>query len=113
MHRWLQTAEQCEAIKAHCPQTQLVMFADRESDVTEVIDYCNSQDAFDYVIRGGVDRVLSKSHKSEASVKVRNELLSGKTRFQKQMSICSRVAWGSASLKQHPSQAELPSGHRD
>ena len=105
-YRWLQTAEQCQAIKAHCPQTQLVMVADRESDITEVIDYCNSQDAFDYVIRGGVDRVLSKSHKSEASVKVRNELLSGKTRFQKQMSIRSRVAWGSASLKQHPSQAD-------
>ena len=105
-YRWLQTAEQCEAIKAHCPQTQFVMVADRESDITEVIDYCNSQDAFDYVIRSGVDRVLSKSHKSEASVKVRNELLSGKTRFQKQMSIRSRVAWGSASLKQHPSQAD-------
>lgn len=105
-YRWLQTAEQCEAIKAHCPKTQLVMVADRESDITEVIDYCNSQDAFDWVIRGGVDRVLSKSHKSEASVKVRDELQRSKIRFKKQMSIRSRVAWGSASLKQHPSQAD-------
>lgn len=105
-YRWLQTAEQCEAIKAHCPQTQLVMVADRESDITEVIDYCNSQEAFDWVIRGGVDRIMSKPKQSTPSVKVRNQLSDGKIRLQKQMSIRSRVSWGSASLKQHPSQAD-------
>ena len=103
--RWLETAEQCQAIKAHCPETQLIMVADRESDITEVIDYCNSQDDFDWVIRGGVDRILSKA-RSEASVKVRDELLGGKIRFEKQMPIRSRVSWGSPSLKQHPSQAD-------
>ena len=105
-YRWLQTAEQCQAIKAHCPATQLIMVADRESDITEVIDYCNSQEAFDWVIRGGVDRIVSKSKQSEVSVKVRDQLLAGKTRLKKQMSIRSRVSWGSASLKQHPSQAD-------
>ena len=39
-------------------------------------------------------------------MKVRDLLLQGKTRLQKQMSIHSRIAWGSASLKQHPSQAD-------
>jgi len=104
--RWLETAEQCQAIKAHCPETQLIMVADRESDITEVIDYCNSQDDFDWVIRGGVDRILSKSSQREASVKVRDELLRGKSRLEKQMPIRSRVSWGSASLKHHPSQAD-------
>ena len=105
-YRWLETAEQCQAIKAECPETQLIMVADRESDITEVIDYCNSQDDFDWVIRGGVDRILSKSSKTEASTKVRDELLRGKTRLEKQMPIRSRISWGSASLKQHPSQAD-------
>jgi len=105
-YRWLQTAEQCQAIKAECPETQLIMVADRESDITEVIDYCNSQDDFDWVIRGGVDRILSKARQSEDSVKVRDELLQGKTRLEKQMRIRSRVSWGSPSLKQHPSQAD-------
>ena len=105
-HRWLLAAKQCQAIKAHCPTTQLIMVADRESDITEVIDYCSSQDDFDWVIRGGVDRILSKAKKSEASVKVRDQLLQGKIRLQKQMSIRSRIAWGSASLKHHPSQAD-------
>lgn len=105
-YRWLETAEQCQAIKADCPATQLIMVADRESDITEVIDYCNSQDDFDWVIRGGVDRILSKTSKSEASIKVCDELLQGKIRLQKEMSIRSRVSWGSASLKQHPSQAD-------
>jgi len=105
-YRWLETAQQCQTIKAECPETQLIMVADRESDITEVIDYCNSQDDFDWVIRGGVDRILSKSSQREASVKVRDELLRGKTRFEKQMPIRSRVSWGSPSLKQHPSQAD-------
>jgi len=104
-YRWLQTAKQCQTIKAHCPDTQLIMVADRESDITEVIDYCSSQDDFDWVIRGGVDRILSKSKQSEASTKVRDKLLEGKTRLKKKMRIRSRVSWGSASLKHHPSQA--------
>ena len=105
-YRWLETAEQCEAIKAHCPDTQLVMIADRESDITDVIEYCNSQDHFEWVIRGGVDRILSRKNKGQSSVRVRDQLRSGKVRFEKQMPIRSRVAWGSGSLKQHPSQAD-------
>lgn len=105
-YRWLEAAEQCEAIKAHCPETQLVMIADRESDITDVIDYCNTQDHFEWVIRGGVDRILSRKNKGEASVRVRDELRSGKVRFEKQMPIRARVAWGSPTLKQHPSQAD-------
>lgn len=105
-YRWLETAEQCEAIKAHCPATQLVMIADRESDITEVIDYCNSQDHFEWVIRGGVDRILSRKNKGDESVRVREQLRGGKIRFEKQMTIRARVAWGSPSLKQHPSQAD-------
>ena len=105
-YRWLETAEQCEAIKAHCPQTQLVMIADRESDITGVIEYCNSQDSFDWVIRGGVDRILCRKNKDDTSVRVRDHLRSGKVRFEKTMPIRARVAWGSGSLKQHPSQAD-------
>lgn len=101
-----QAAEQCRAIKAACPATQLVMVDDRESDITDVIDYCNSQEDFDWVIRGGVDRILAKAHSSAASIKVRDELLQGKIHIEKQMLIRFRVSWGSASLKHHPSQAD-------
>jgi len=104
--RWLETAQQCQAIKAHCPKTQLVMIADRESDITEVIDFCNSQDDFDWVIRGGVDRILAKKNRSDDSVRVRDELLQGKKRLEKQMPIRARVAWGSPSLKHNPSRAD-------
>ena len=96
-YRWLESAEQCQAIKADCPDTQLVMVADRESDITEVIDYCNSQEEFDWVIRGGVDRVLARTNKLDASVKVRDQLLDGKIRFEKQMPIKARVSWGTPS----------------
>ena len=105
-YRWLQTAEQCEAIKAHCPETRLVMIADREPDITDVIDYCGSQNHFDWVIRGGVDRILSRKNTGEASVRVRDQLRRGKVRFEKTMPIRARVAWGSGLLKQHPSQAD-------
>ena len=105
-YRWLETAEQCQAIKAHCPSTQLVMIADRESDITQVIDYCNRQNDFDWVVRGGVERILAKSSRSDESVRVRDALLDGKIRLEKQMPIRARVSWGSPSLKQHPSQAD-------
>ncbi len=39
-YRWLTTAQHCEEIKSYVPDTQLVMLADRESDITEVIDQC-------------------------------------------------------------------------
>ena len=105
-YRWLETAQQCEALKAHCPDTSLVMVADRESDITEVLDYCNSQDHFQWVIRGGVDRILSRRNKGEASVLVRDQLRQSKVRFEKTMPIRARVSWGSPTLKQHPSQAD-------
>lgn len=105
-YRWLETAEQCGAIKAHCPETRLVMIADRESDITDVIEYCNSQNGFEWVIRGGVDRIISRKTKGETSVRVRDQLRSGKVRFEKTMPIRARVSWGSPTLKQHPSQAD-------
>lgn len=104
--RWLQTAEHCVEIKEHCPETQLVMLADRECDITEVIDYCSSQTDFDWVIRSDIDRVLNKSHKADASVKVREELAQRRPRYSQQLSIRSREQWGSASLKQRPGKAD-------
>ena len=105
-YRWLQTAEQCQAIKSHCPETQLVMVADRECDISEVIDFCNEQDDFDWVIRGDASRVLAKPSKKDDSVRVSDQLRMSKVRFKETLSVRSRVAWGSASLKQHPSQTD-------
>ena len=36
------------------------MLADRESDITEVIDLCRAQSDFDWIIRSDGDRVLNK-----------------------------------------------------
>ena len=105
-YRWLEVARQCEAVKSHCPKTQLVMVADRESDISDVIDYCNEQEHFDWVIRGDSIRVLARKDKSEPSVKICDQLRNRKVRFEKQMPIRARIAWGSATLKQHPSQAD-------
>ncbi len=104
--RWLQTAEHCEEIKQHSQQTQLVMLADRECDITEVIDYCTKQQSFDWVIRSDVDRVLNKARKQDTSIKVRDLLGSTKPLYRQQLSIRSREQWGSQSLKQRPGKAD-------
>ncbi len=104
--RWLQTAEHCGEIKQHCQQTQLVMLADRECDITEVIDYCTTQQSFDWVIRSDVDRVVNKARKQDASIKVRDQLGSKKPLYRQQLSIRSREQWGSQSLKQRPGKAD-------
>ena len=105
-YRWLQTAEHCEDIKQHCQQTQLVMLADRECDITEVIDYCTTQQNFDWVIRSDIDRVLNKARKQDPSIKVRDQLASTKPLYSHQLSIRSREQWGSQSLKQRPGKAD-------
>ena len=105
-YRWLQSAEQCQAIKADCPDTQLVMVADRESDITEVIDYCGSQNEFDWVIRGGVDRMLARNNKLEASVRVRDQFWTVKYDSKRKCRLGPAYLGAVDSLKQHPSQAD-------
>ena len=107
-YRWLQTSEDCAEIKDHCRDTQLVMLADRESDISEVIDYCTNQDNFDWVIRSGTDRVLAKENKHEESIRVREQLTGGKPRFTKHLSVRSRSGLGQR-LDQAPArQGESP-----
>ncbi len=104
--RWLQTAEHCGEIKEQCPQTQLVMLADRESDITEVIAYCTTQDKFEWVIRSDGSRVLNKDCKADSSVAVREQLSQTEPLYQQQLSIRNRVQWGSTSLRQRPGKAD-------
>lgn len=105
-YRWLQTAEHCGEIKEYCGETQLVMLADRECDITEVIDYCSGQSHFDWVIRSDADRVLNKTGKEQASISVREQLSQGKVRYRDRLSIRGRDQWGSKSLKQRPGKAD-------
>ena len=105
-YRWLETAEQCETVKAECPETQLVMIADRESDIADVIAYCKSQEHFDWVIRSGSDRISAKKAKDEPSQRVVQQLKQRQVVATRQLAVRSRVAWGNSTLKQHPSQAD-------
>lgn len=105
-YRWLETARQCAEIKTHCPDTQLVMIADRESDIVDVLDYCTDQEDFDWVIRGGTARILAKSDKSEPSVRIVDELLKGKVQYEKTVSIRGRESWGSNKIKHRIGQSD-------
>ncbi|MCA9171788.1 MAG: IS4 family transposase [Planctomycetales bacterium] len=105
-YRWLQTAEHCQDIKQHCADTQLVMLADRESDITEVIDYCTSQHQFDWVIRADGDRVLNKQNKAETSIRVHDYLSHTKPLYRDSLSIRARLSWGSESVKHRPGKAD-------
>lgn len=106
-HRWLTTAEHCADIKSHTPDTQLVMLADRESDITEVIDYCRGQSDFDWVIRSEGTRVLNKQNKTEPSVSVHEALRQTKPRFERELEIRERHSWGNGtSLKHRPGKAD-------
>jgi hypothetical protein len=105
-YRWLTTAQHCAEIKSHCPNTQLVMVADQESDITEVIDYCRSQQDFDWIVRGDATRVLHRENKGETSVTVREALLATKALFRRELTIRERHSWGSATVKHRPGKAD-------
>lgn len=105
-YRWLETAHRCAEIKSHCPDTQLVMIADRESDIVDVLDYCTQQHDFDWVIRGGMARILAKTDKSEPSVPIVDPLREGEIRFEKTVSIRGRASWGSNKIKHRIGQAD-------
>lgn len=105
-YRWLTTAQHCTEIKSHLPKTQLVMLADRESDITQVIDMCKSQNAFDWVIRSDGDRILNKEKKSNPSIPIREVLRKTPPLFTRDIDIRARESWGSATLKHHPSRAD-------
>ena len=104
--RWLETSKHCEYVAEHCPDTQLVMLADRESDITEVIDYCRGQSNFDWVIRSDVDRTLNKVSKKDTSVSVLDHLSASDPLCRQTLSIRSREQWGSRSIKQRPGKAD-------
>jgi len=104
--RWLHTAQQCEALKEHCPKTQFVMLADRESDISQVIDYCTSQDSIDWIIRSEGSRVIHKEDKSAASVTTHDALANTKPLFTRTIDIRQRHSWGSQSVKHRPGKAE-------
>ena len=105
-YRWLTTAQHCSEVKSHLPKTQLVMLADRESDITEVIDLCRAQSDFDWIIRSDGDRVLNKQNRAESSIEVREALRQTKPLFARKLEVRSREAWGSATLKHHPSRSD-------
>ena len=106
-YRWLTTAEHCSEIKECCPDTQLVMLADRESDITEVIAYCRSQHNFDWIIRSEGSRVLNKQNKAETSVSAHDALRQTEPRFERELEIRKRHSWGNGtSLKHRPGKAD-------
>jgi hypothetical protein len=82
------------------------MVADRESDIVDVLDYCTEQDDFDWVIRGGMSRILAKSDKSKPSVPIVDQLREGKIRLEKTVSIRGRESWGSNKIKHRIGQAD-------
>jgi hypothetical protein len=105
-HRWLATSQHCTEIKRHTPDTQLIMLADRESDITDVIDYCHKQDQFDWIIRGDGDRVLHRESTSETSVRVHDHLSRTKPLYRDTLTIRARLSWGSQSIKHRPGKAD-------
>ena len=106
--RWLRTAEHCVDVQKELPDTQLVMLADRESDISDVIAYCSRQQTCDWIIRGGTGRVLAKESPDEPSVLVREELSATKARFTKELDIRARQSWGTDTLRkaQRPGRAD-------
>ncbi|WP_339745396.1 IS4 family transposase [uncultured Rubinisphaera sp.] len=106
--RWLQTAEHCAEIKYDCPETQLIMLADRESDITQVLNYCSCQTDFDWIIRADGDRVLNKSSATQPSVSMRDALRKTKPLYQQSLAVRSRESWGSPTVKHRPGKADRP-----
>lgn len=105
-YRWLTTADHCADIKTHCPKTQLIMLADRESDITEVIDFCRGQSNFDWIIRSEGSRVLNKQSKAETSISVHEALRKTKPLFARELDIRERHSWGKDSVKHRPGKAD-------
>lgn len=104
--RWLETAQHCVEIQSHCPMTQLVMLADRESDISAVLAECCEQNAFDWIIRGGSDRVLLKDSPNTESIRVREKLAEQDEQYRMDLSIRARKSWGSKIIKQRPGKAD-------
>jgi hypothetical protein len=105
-YRWYTTAQHCAEVKSHVPETQLIMLADRESDITEVIDLCRLQSNFDWIIRSDASRILNKDRKADPSVAVRDALRKTKPLFQRELDIRERHSWGSATVKHRPGKAD-------
>jgi hypothetical protein len=105
-HRWLTTSQHCRFVKTHLPKTQLIMLADRESDITEVSDACRLQEGFDWVIRSEGSRILNKDNKSEPSISVHEALKQTKPLFTRELELRERHSWGSKTLKHTPSRAD-------
>lgn len=106
-HRWLTMSQHCEEIAEDCPETQLVMLADRECDITEVVDYCRAQRAFDWVIRSEGSRVLHKQNKKESSISVHQALSQSVPLFDRELDIRERQSWGNGKqLKHRPSKSD-------
>lgn len=108
-YRWLTTSKHCAEVKEHCPKTQMVMLADRESDITEVVEYCRGQSVFDWVIRIDGSRVLSKEKTLEPTVAIREELRNRKVLYEQILDVRARAAWGSESIKHRPGKADRDS----
>jgi len=84
------------------------MLADRECDISDVLASCSEQNTYDWIIRGGRDRILAKQSARDSSVRVRDELSDQPELFRKELSIRARHSWGSATLKkkQRPGKAD-------
>ncbi|TWT51462.1 Transposase for transposon Tn5 [Rubripirellula amarantea] len=108
-YRWLTTSQHCAEVKNECPKTQLVMLADRECDITEVLDYCRSQSDFDWVIRIDGSRVLNKEKFRDQTIAIREELAGRKALYQQTLDIRARTAWGSETIKHRPGKADRKS----
>ncbi len=93
-------------VKSHLPKTQLVMLADRESDITQVIDLCSQQTGFDRIIRNDGDRVLNRENKAESSISLHESLRQTKPLFSRKLTIRERHSWGSATIKHRPGKAD-------
>ena len=104
--RWLTTADHCNDIKNHTLDTQLMMLADRESDITQVIDYCRSQHDFDWIIRSEGTRVLNKENKAKKSISVHDSLRDTQPLFHRELDIRERHGWGKDSVKHRPGKSD-------
>ena len=89
-YRWLSTAEDCQAVKEHCPETQLIMIADSESDISDVLSHCSRQSETDWIVRNGFNRILHKQSVNEPSVSLREAMLEHRERYRDEVNVRSR-----------------------
>jgi len=88
--RWLETANECQQVKIHCPETQLIMIADSESDISDVLAHCSNQQDMDWIIRSGFERILNKDDAKEPSVSLRDALLDQPERYRMELDVRGR-----------------------